>query len=79
MAESLENLGDNIREVKPEMFTTVPRLLEKVYEKILAKGMEQKGVKKKLFFWALGLGEKYDIQQKGSVGFRLHLPPLPVQ
>ena len=72
-AESLENLGDNIREVKPEMFTTVPRLLEKVYEKILAKGMEQKGVKKKLFFWALGLGEKYDIQQKGSVGYRMQL------
>ena len=72
-AESLENLGDNIREVKPEMFTTVPRLLEKVYEKILAKGMEQKGVKKKLFFWALGLGEKYDIQQKGSVSYRMQL------
>jgi len=72
-AESLENLGDNIRDVKPEMFTTVPRLLEKVYEKILAKGMEQKGIKKKLFFWALGLGEKYDIQQKGSMSYRMQL------
>ena len=72
-AESLENLGDNIREVKPEMFTTVPRLLEKVYEKILSKGMEQKGIKKKLFFWALRLGEKYDIQNKGSLGYRLQL------
>lgn len=72
-AESLENLGDNIREVKPEMFTTVPRLLEKVYEKILAKGMEQKGIKKKLFFWALKLGEQYDIQNKGSLGYRMQL------
>ncbi|HYO23047.1 MAG TPA: long-chain fatty acid--CoA ligase [Flavisolibacter sp.] len=72
-AESLENLGDNIREVKPEMFTTVPRLLEKVYEKILAKGMEQTGIKKKLFFWALSLGEKYDILEGGSMGYRMQL------
>ena len=72
-AESLENLGDNIREVKPEMFTTVPRLLEKVYEKILGKGMELTGVKKKLFFWALSLGEKYDVIEKGSLGYRMQL------
>lgn len=72
-AESLENLGDNIREVKPEMFTTVPRLLEKVYEKILAKGMDLSGVKKKLFFWALSLGEKYDVIEKGSLGYRIQL------
>lgn len=72
-AESLETLGDNIREVKPHMFTTVPRLLEKVYEKILAKGMEQTGIKKKLFFWALRLGEKYDVQNKGSLGYRTQL------
>ena len=72
-AENLENLGENIREVKPEMFTTVPRLLEKVYEKILAKGMELTGVKKKLFFWALALGEKYDVIDKGSVGYRMQL------
>ena len=72
-AESLETLGDNIREVKPEMFTTVPRLLEKVYEKILAKGKEQKGIKKKLFFWALRLGEQFNIQQKGSVLYRSQL------
>src|SRR5947209_18060553 len=72
-AESLEQLGENIREVKPHMFTTVPRLLEKVYERILAKGMEQKGIKKKLFFWAVSLGEKYDVQQKGSIGYRTQL------
>jgi long-chain acyl-CoA synthetase len=72
-AESLENLGENIKEVRPEMFTTVPRLLEKVYEKILGKGMELKGVKRKLFFWALTLGEKYDVIEKGSLFYRMQL------
>ncbi|MBB1284435.1 long-chain fatty acid--CoA ligase [Flavisolibacter sp. BT320] len=72
-AESLDNLGENFKEVKPEMFTTVPRLLEKVYEKILAKGSEQTGIKRKLFFWSLGLGEKFDVQQKGSAAYRLQL------
>lgn len=52
-AESLELLGDNLKEVKPHFFSTVPRLLEKVYDKIISKGMEQTGLKKKLFFWAL--------------------------
>jgi long-chain acyl-CoA synthetase len=55
------------------MFTTVPRLLEKVYEKILGKGMELKGVKRKLFFWALTLGEKYDVIEKGSLFYRMQL------
>lgn len=72
-AESLDTLGENFKEVKPEMFTTVPRLLEKVYEKILAKGSEQTGVKRKLFFWALGLGEKFDVQEKGSAAYQLQL------
>ena len=72
-AESLDHLGENFKEVKPEMFTTVPRLLEKVYEKIIAKGNEQTGIKRKLFFWALKLGETYDIQRKGSAGYQLQL------
>ena len=59
-AESLETIGDNLREIQPHTFTTVPRLLEKIYDKILAKGYELSGVKKKLFFWALKLGLKYD-------------------
>ncbi|MDN3203953.1 AMP-dependent synthetase/ligase [Algoriphagus sediminis] len=59
-AESLETLGENIKEVKPHMFNTVPRLLEKIYDKIVAKGYELTGIKKKLFFWALELGHKYD-------------------
>lgn len=59
-AESLETIGENLKEVKPDMFTTVPRLLEKVFEKIMSKGNELTGVKRKLFFWAVGLAEKYD-------------------
>lgn len=59
-AESMDTIGDNIKEVKPACFTSVPRLLEKVYDKIVAKGYELSGVKKTLFFWALNLGLKYD-------------------
>lgn len=59
-AESLETIGDNIREVKPFGFSCVPRLLEKVYEKIVAKGNELTGIKRSLFFWALGLAKQYD-------------------
>ena len=66
-AESMDTIGENLKEVKPHMFTTVPRLLEKVYDKIVAKGAEQKGLKKMLFFWALNLGLKYNIQ--GGNGF----------
>ncbi|MBC5775933.1 long-chain fatty acid--CoA ligase [Pontibacter sp. KCTC 32443] len=61
-AESIEKVADNLKEVQPHVFTTVPRLLEKVYDKIVAKGMELTGVKRRLFFWALELGLKYDPQ-----------------
>lgn len=59
-AESMDTIADNLKEVKPSMFATVPRLLEKVYDKIVSKGFELTGVKKQLFFWALNLGLKYD-------------------
>jgi long-chain acyl-CoA synthetase len=58
-AENMETIGENLKEVKPHIFNTVPRLLEKVYDKIVAKGYELTGIKKSLFFWALGLGLKY--------------------
>jgi len=61
-AESIDKIGDNIREVKPEIFAAVPRLLEKVYDRIVAKGAELSGIKKSLFFWAVSLGEKFDHQ-----------------
>lgn len=66
-AESMETIGENIKEVKPHFFSSVPRLLEKVYDKIVNKGSELSGIKKKLFFWALELGLKYD--NKGKNGF----------
>jgi len=59
-AESLETISDNLKEIQPEVMTAVPRLLEKVYDKIYAKGAELTGVKKKLFFWAIELGLKYE-------------------
>ena len=63
-AESMDTVGENLKEVKPHFFNTVPRVLEKVYDKILAKGYEQTGIKKKLFFWALNLGLKFEPNQK---------------
>ena len=57
-AQSLETLGDDLKKIQPTIMPTVPRLLEKVYDKILAKGAEQKGLKKILFFWAVNLGLK---------------------
>ncbi|WP_250434433.1 AMP-dependent synthetase/ligase [Hanstruepera flava] len=59
-AESIEAMSDNLKEVKPNVMTAVPRLYEKVYDKIVAKGSELSGVKKALFFWAIDLGLKYE-------------------
>ena len=58
-AESIELLGDNIREVKPHFLAVVPRLLEKIFDKIVDKGSQLSGIKKALFFWAISLGEIY--------------------
>ena len=58
--ESLDKIGDNIKEVKPHLMTGVPRVLEKVYDKINTKGAELTGIKKKLFFWAIELGMRYE-------------------
>lgn len=71
-AESMETIGDNIREVKPHIFTAVPRLLEKVFDKIMAKGEELTGIKRKLFFWAVDLAEQYELEGK-SLGYRIQL------
>ena len=58
-AESIEKIGDNLKEVKPNFMAVVPRLLEKVFDKIVDKGSNLSGIKKRLFFWALKLGEQY--------------------
>lgn len=59
-AESIEKIPVNIKEVKPDFMSVVPRLLEKIYDSIITKGSELKGVKKLLFFWAVKLGLKYE-------------------
>lgn len=59
-AESMDTIGENMKEVKPHVFTAVPRLLEKVYDKIMAKGDELTGIKRKLFFWSIKVAESYD-------------------
>lgn len=72
-AESMDTIGLNLKEVRPMVFTTVPRLLEKVYERIMNTGMELTGIKRALFFWALDLGKQFDNAQQGSMGYRFQL------
>ncbi|MBO6532747.1 MAG: long-chain fatty acid--CoA ligase [Muricauda sp.] len=59
-AEGLDKISDNVKEVKPDVMTVVPRLLEKVYDAIIAKGAALTGIKKKLFFWAVETGLKFE-------------------
>ncbi len=59
-AEGLDKIGDNAKEIKPHLMSVVPRLLEKVYDKIIGKAEELTGIKYKLFFWAVELGEKWE-------------------
>jgi long-chain acyl-CoA synthetase len=72
-AESLEAIGDNLKEVKPHMFTTVPRLLEKVYDKIMSKGSDLKGIKRKLFFWAHDLAARFEINKNQGAFYNMQL------
>jgi long-chain acyl-CoA synthetase len=72
-AESLDTIGDNLKEVKPHLFTTVPRLLEKVYDRIMQRGNELTGFKKKLFFWAHGLAEKFEINKNQGMWYTMQL------
>jgi len=72
-AESLETIGDNLKELKPQTFNTVPRLLEKVYDKIIKKSNELSGIKKGIFNWAINLGLKYDPGQDMGVIYKKQL------
>ena len=72
-AESMETIGENLKEVRPHLFTTVPRLLEKVYDKIMAKGNELTGIKKKLFFWAHQLATKFEINKNQGMFYSAQL------
>lgn len=72
-AESIEKIGDNIREVKPNYLAVVPRLLEKIFDKIVDKGSMLTGLKKRLFFWALQLGEQYEAYEKNGKFYHFKL------
>jgi long-chain acyl-CoA synthetase len=73
-AENMGTIADNIREIQPEIFTTVPRLLEKVYDKIIAKGSKLGGIRKLIFKWAVHTGFHYELQGKSNFyHFRLRI------
>lgn len=72
-AESLETISDNLKEVKPDVMSAVPRLLEKVYDKIIAKGADLTGIKKNLFFWAVELGLKYEPYGRNGAWYEFKL------
>ena len=72
-AESMDTIGENLKEVKPQIFVTVPRLLEKVYDRIMHKGAELTGVKKKLFYWAHDLAARYEIHKPMGAWYNLQL------
>ncbi|HEY9260619.1 long-chain fatty acid--CoA ligase [Chitinophaga sp.] len=72
-AESIDTLSANLKEISPDGFTTVPRLLEKVFEKIMATGNNLTGIKRRLFFWAVALASKYDNNVSGGGWYNLQL------
>ncbi|WP_397363164.1 AMP-dependent synthetase/ligase [Olleya sp. R77988] len=72
-AEGIDKIGDNAKEIKPNLMSVVPRLLEKVYDKIYAKGSELTGIKSKLFHWAIALGEKWEPYGKNGAWYNFQL------
>jgi len=70
-AESIETIGDNIKEIKPHIFTAVPRLIEKVYDKVIAGGNQKSGLVKQLFLWAVGKAQAFEIGQSVGLGTAL--------
>lgn len=72
-AESMEKISDNLKEIHPQVFSAVPRLLEKVYDKIVDKGKELTGIKRMLFFWALDLGLRYELDGKNGAWYEWQL------
>jgi long-chain acyl-CoA synthetase len=72
-AESMETIVADIQHVKPNGFSTVPRLLEKVYEKIMVKGKELTGIKSKIFYWSVALAEQYEMNNSWAYNLKLSL------
>ena len=71
--ENLAKIQEEMVEVQPDIFTTVPRLLEKVYDKIIAKGRKLTGVKRKIFFWANDIALDFDFNKSKSYYRKLKL------
>ncbi|MCU0437046.1 MAG: long-chain fatty acid--CoA ligase [Raineya sp.] len=72
-AENMDTIGENMKEVQPHVFTAVPRILEKVYEKILGKARELSPVAQKMFHWALDLAQEYDTQENKGLMYNIQL------
>ncbi len=72
-AESFDTIGANLLEIKPHLFATVPRILEKVFERIMARGASLKGIQRILFFWAVDLGKKYDNNRSQGIWYSMQL------
>ena len=72
-AESIETIPEDLRDVKPEVMTAVPRLLEKVYDKIYAKGKDLTGIKKKLFYWAVEIGLQFEPYAQNGFWYEIKL------
>lgn len=68
-AQSMDKIGEDIKDVQPQIFSAVPRVLEKVFDKIMATGEQLSGIKRSLFFWAISLGEKYDVDESNQSGW----------
>ena len=71
--EKMETLGDMLKEVKPHFFSTVPRIMEKLYERIISKGNDLKGFQKSVFDWSLRLAEKYDTPESKNIFYKAQL------
>ncbi|MGV6831583.1 MAG: AMP-dependent synthetase/ligase [bacterium] len=72
-AEGLDKIGDNAKEIKPNLMSVVPRLLEKVYDKIMVKAEDLSGIKRKLFYWAVDLGEQWNPYGQNSSWYKFQL------
>jgi long-chain acyl-CoA synthetase len=71
-AENMDTIGPNLKEVKPSLFTAVPRLLEKVFEKIMVEGQKLTGIKRKIFFWSVKVAEAYELHDT-SLWYKIKL------